>query len=118
MFYIAAPNKIVIILTKLKIQNVKVKYLEGINQLVKKSHTAEEIIEISSLWNKRRQNVQKHPQGLLSKLKANSVQNLQVRNHHRYEKKRTLCDGCFQIKLYHILFGDTPSKNLNYIEAS
>ena len=57
MFYIAAPNKIVIKLTKLKIQNVKVKYLVRINQLVKKSHTAEEIIEISSLWNKRRQKV-------------------------------------------------------------
>ena len=41
MFHTTAPNKIVIKLTKLKIQMLKLKYLEDINQLIK-SDTAEE----------------------------------------------------------------------------
>ena len=48
MFYTTAPNRIVIKLTKLKIQMLKLKYLEDINQLVIKTHTAEEIIEVCS----------------------------------------------------------------------
>ena len=44
VFYSWAPNKIVIKLTTLKRQNVKLNYLEDINQLVIKTHTVEEII--------------------------------------------------------------------------
>ena len=41
MFYTTTRNKIAIKLTKLKIQMLKLKYLEDINQLIK-SDTAEE----------------------------------------------------------------------------
>ena len=47
IFYSTAPNKIVIKLTKLR-QTVKLKYLEDKKQLVKKIHSAEEIIEACS----------------------------------------------------------------------
>ena len=46
--YRTAPNQIVIKLTKLKRQNVKLNYLEDIKHLVIKTHLAEEIIEVCS----------------------------------------------------------------------
>ena len=48
MSYTTAPYKIVIKLTKLKLQMLNLKYLEDKNQLVIKTHTVEEIIELCS----------------------------------------------------------------------
>ena len=48
MFYSTAPDNVFIKLTNLKRQNVMLKYLEDINQLVIKS-TAEEIMKYAPI---------------------------------------------------------------------